>query len=108
MGRGDGVWVAPDAIDTPSKRRENERSPQHAQAGQKTGGKCEVALKWHVPASRDLATAVLGEAQTRTRPPRDTLDGVERAAPHADRDTPEIEGRLKLDFHAGRAASEGR
>ena len=60
------------------------------QAGQKTGGKCEVALKWHVPASRDLATAVLGEAQTRTRPPRDTLDRLERAAPHPDPERPRL------------------
>ena len=29
------------------------------QAGQKTGGKCEVALKWHVPASLYLGTAVI-------------------------------------------------
>ena len=60
------------------------------QAGQKTGGKCEVALKWHVPASRMFS------AQTRTRSPRDTLDRVERAAPRSDRDTPQIEAQLEL------------
>ena len=37
-------------------------------------------------------------AQTRTRSPRDTLDRIQRAAPHADHDTPKIEGRLKFDF----------
>ena len=39
-----------------------ETPPETIEAGQnaqKTGGKCEVALKWHVPASRDLGTAVI-------------------------------------------------
>ncbi len=55
---------------TPSTGRRGDRSRPDAldaidasrhdtQAGQKTGGKCEVALKWHVPASRDLGTAVI-------------------------------------------------
>ena len=39
-------------------------------------------------------------AQTWTRSPRDTLDRVERAAPHADHERPQIEGRLKFDFLA--------
>ena len=39
-------------------------------------------------------------AETWTRPPRDTLDRIQRAAPHADRDTPQIEGRLKFDTQA--------
>ena len=47
-------------------------------------------------ASRDLGTAVLGEAQTRTRRPSDTLDRLERAAPHSDRDTPKIEAQVEL------------
>ena len=71
------------------------------QAGQKTGGKCEIALKWHVPASRYLGTAALVSAQTWTRFPRDTLDRVERAAAHSVRERPRIEGRLNVDFHTG-------
>ena len=39
--------------------------------------------------------------QTRTRRPSDTLDRVERAAHHSDHERPQIEGRLKLDFHTG-------
>ena len=70
------------------------------QAGQKTGGKCEVALKWHVPASRCLGT--MFSAQTRTRPPRDTLDPVWRGTPHPDHNKPQIEGRLKFEFLTGR------
>ena len=38
----------------------------------------------------------MSSAQTRTRPPRDTLDGVERAAPHTNHNKPQIEGRLNL------------
>ena len=49
-----------------------------------------------VPASRDLGAAALVSAQTRTRPPRDTLDRLERAAPHANPERPQIEGRLNL------------
>ena len=55
----------------------------------------------HVPASRDLGTAALVSAQTWTRPPRDTLDRVERAAPHSNLERPRIEGRLNVDFHTG-------
>ena len=44
----------PDATETPSTRRREADTRKHTQAGQKTGGKCEVALKWHVPASRYL------------------------------------------------------
>ena len=40
-------------------------------------------------------------AQTWTRSPRDTIDRVERATPHAHPERPQIEGRLKLDFHTG-------
>ena len=49
----------------------------------------------HVPASRDLGTAAMFSAQTRTRPPRDTLDRIERETPHADHDTPRIEAQLE-------------
>ena len=49
-----------------------------------------------VPASRDLGTAVLGEAQTRTRSPSDAHDPVWRVAPHANHDTPRIEARVEL------------
>ena len=37
--------------------------------------------------------AALGEAQTRPRPPRDRM---ERATPHADPNTPQIEAQLEL------------
>ena len=47
-------------------------------------------------ASRDLAISVLGEAQTRTRSPRDTLDRVERAAPRSDPNKPQIEAQLEV------------
>ena len=40
-------------------------------------------------------------AQTWTRSPRDTLDPVERAAPHTHPERPQIEGRLNFDFHTG-------
>ena len=40
-------------------------------------------------------------AQTRTQPPSDTIDRIQRAAPLSDRETPRIEGRLKFDFHTG-------
>ena len=52
-------------------------------------------------ASRYLGTAALVSAQTRTRSPRDTIDRVDRAAPHSDRERPQIEGRLKFDVHTG-------
>ena len=45
--------------------------------------------------SRYLGAAAMFSAQTRPRSPRDTLDGVERRAPHSDHERPQIE----LDFH---------
>ena len=69
---------------------------EKTQAGQKTGGKCEVALKWHVPASRYLRTAALVSAQTRTRSPRDTLFNIERVTPHPDPERPRVEAQLDL------------
>ena len=51
--------------------------------------------------SRYLGTAAMFSAQTWTRSPRDTLDRVERAAPHSDHERSQIEGRLKFDFLTG-------
>ena len=48
----------------------------------------------NVPASRDLGT--MFSAQTRTRPPRDTLDRIETETPRSDRERPRIEARLDL------------
>ena len=63
-----------------------------------TGGDIakQPATVWKSFASRDLGAAVLGAAQTRTRPPRDTLFIIERAAPHAHHDTPQVEAQLEL------------
>ena len=63
-----------------------------------TGGDIakQPATVWKLFASRDLGAAVLGEAQTRTRPPRDTLDRLERAAPHFKGERPRIEAQLEL------------
>ena len=44
-------------------------------------------------------------AQTRTRPPRDTLDRIQRAAPRSDHDTPKIEGSLNFGVPTGTAGS---
>jgi len=48
-----------------------------------------------VAASRHLGTAAMFSAQTRTRPPRDTLDRVERAKSHSDHERPQIEAQLE-------------
>ena len=45
---------------------------------------------WNQPVS--LGTAAMFSAQTPTRSPRDTRDRIQRAAPHANHDTPKIEG----------------
>ena len=56
----------------------------------------------HVPASRYLGPAAMFSAQTRTQPPSDTIDRIQRAAPLSDRETPRIEGRLTFDFPTGK------
>ena len=47
-------------------------------------------------ASRYLGTAAMFSAQTWTRSPRDTLDRLERAAPRANRERPQIEAQVEL------------
>ena len=63
-----------------------------------TGGDIakQPATVWKLFASRDLGTAAVFSAQTRTRRSSDTLDRLERAAPHANRDTPKIEAQVEL------------
>ena len=53
---------------------------------------------WKSFASRDLGTAALVSAQTRTRSSEDTLDRVERAETHADH---ELKHNLNFDVHTG-------
>ena len=55
-------------------------------------------------ASRDLGTAAVFSAQTRSRRPSDTLERVERAAPRPHAERPRIEGRLNFDVHTGSTA----
>ncbi len=55
-----------------------------------------VCHRVEINASRDLGAAVLGEAQTRPRPPRDTLFIRERAAPPPDPNKPKIEAQVDL------------
>ena len=63
-----------------------------------TGGDIakQPATVWKLFASRDLGAAVLGEAQTRTRRSSDTLDRLERAAPHANLERTRIEAQVEL------------
>ena len=46
--------------------------------------------------------------RTRTRPPSDALDRIQRAAPPSDLETPQIEGRLKFACLAGSTGRTGR
>ena len=74
-------------------------------------GKSYLAKRLAKSLSRRPATVVSGPelcgnqpvspvlAQTRTRSPRDTIDRVDRAAPHSHRERSQIEGRLTFDFH---------
>ena len=85
-----GARMHDEALHTYSLLVKNKQYPQ--------SGRLRVSICVELFASRDLGTAALVSAQTWTRSPRDTLDRIQRAAPHADHERPQIEGRLKLDF----------
>ena len=54
-----------------------------------------ASMAWRA-GSESLGTAALVSAQTWTRSPRDTLDRLERAAPHHKGERPRIEAQLEL------------
>ena len=95
--RSDGRRSRPAPSTTRMLSWRRARRPRAASARAST--RTARATSGQVPVSRYLGTAAMFSAQTRTRRPSDTIDRVERAAPHAHPERPQIEGRLNFDFH---------
>ena len=70
-------------------------SPGDASAGTPSPRR-HVIVTPRATASRYRGAAAMFSAQTRTQPPSDTLEQLERAERHSDRERPQIEARLEL------------